>query len=279
MFGCSLVLAVGACSPPDTGPSKGKPVARVGPYVLYEGALRERMEHTTWKAQKETEEQHIQEWIFKRLVTKKGLETLDLEALNMEDKVNDYRYAILWNALAEEYIAKNLNREVSKEEVADYYTREKENFLLTENLMRYLYIRLPKSEPNMQRYARDIRQNTPESRKELEDYCLRSQSICVLHHDTWDGYINLLKHLPERNKLSFHRLKRKRLWTLRDDAYIYHLNVLAHRSVGELAPAAYVQDLIVDLILNQRRQQLQETFARELLEEATRNHEFTTHAR
>ena len=250
-------------------------LARVGKYVLYESAWKERAKKHSWKGEKDAKSEYVEEWIRKHLTVAKALRTLDVKALALEDKINDYRYSVLFHALMEDYLDKKLGREVSEEAIRSYYEQEKENFLLTKNILRYLYIKLPKSEAGMQRYARYVRKNTPESRKELAGYCLRSQAVCVLNHDKWDEYVNLHERLPQKAAMSFARLKKRSMWTFRDDAHVYYLHVLAHQSMGDLAPLDYVSELIVALIINQRKAFLQEAFDKDLWEEATQKREFT----
>ena len=250
-------------------------LARVGKYVLYESAWQERAGKYAWKDEKDAKNEYVEEWIRKHLTVAKALRTLDAKALALEEKINDYRYSLLFHALMEGYLDKNLSREVSEEAIRSYYEQEKENFLLTKNILRYLYIRLPKSEAGMRRYAHYVRKNTPESRKELAGYCLRSQAVCVLNHEKWDEYANLHERLPQKDTMSFAQLKRRSMWTFRDDTHVYYLHVLAHQSMGGLAPLDYVRDLIVELIINQRKALLQEAFDKDLWEEATQKREFT----
>lgn len=274
-FLCFLLLAwLAACSTIGGEKAEGKILAKVGQYVLYEKKVQDHIENTAWKDEKEAKSAYIQQWILKHLTIRRALQSLDVKALGMEEKINDYRYAVFFEALMEDYLSKHLEETVSEEEIFAYYTRGTENFLLTKNVLRYLYLKLPKSEANMQRYANYVRQNTPEGRKELESYCQSSQSTCLLKHEQWDEYIRLYVHLPKSSKLSFEALKKRKMWTFRDEAYVYYLHVLSYKSVGDLAPLSYVRELIVQLILSQKRKKLQEVFNKTLLEEASRKNEF-----
>ena len=78
-------------------------------------------------------DKYIDDWIKKQLLIIKANEELSISEINIDRKVEDYRYALIMHEFEKIYIRSHLNTQVTQEEIESYYFERSENFLLKQN--------------------------------------------------------------------------------------------------------------------------------------------------
>ena len=219
-------------------------------------------------------ERYIQSWINKQLVIGEASRELDLDEAEIERKVLDYRYALMIHEFQKSYINEKLNKQVTDEEIDEYYKLNLDNFELRRNIIKGRYIKLPKDAPRLSQLQRLVKSDKENDLEELRDYCY--QYATTFHLDTlWVEFNQVVANTPMASltdKSQF--LKNTTFYETSDSLFHYHLRIFDYKLPGQIKPLDFVKDQIENIIINKRKVALAKELEDQIYERAERNKEF-----
>ena len=181
--GCDLIKMK---DEPKVEENKPNPVARVGDQFLYpsdlEGIATEGM---TREDSTERTMRFVNNWVRKQLLIQEAATKIEFDEADIERKILDYRYSLMGYEYQSYYINQNLNKEVSDEEITQYYNENIDNFLLKQNIIRGRFVKLPVGAPKVEKVKVLINSNKPKSIEELNSYAL---SFAANYQFLWTFY-------------------------------------------------------------------------------------------
>lgn len=272
IFSC-LLLGCEYFQPKET--TTERVVARVGRATLEANSLSELMPKNASKADSMVfAEKFLTDWIKKQLMIQRAQDVIDFNEAKIQNKVLDYQYALMVHELEKRYIEKNLDQQVSEEEIKGYYDLKSENFILQENLAKCIYFKIPNSAPQTWRMRRSLK-NYPADTAELWKYS-DSHAVKAFKEDSvWVKFDEVLLETPLSDisdKARF--LKANRSIEVSDQDYIYFLKIFEYRLIGEVAPLEFIKDRIVDVLINKRKILLKKELEKKIYEEAEQSDAF-----
>ena len=252
------------------------PVARVGEKYLYLTDLvamlpagLSRLDSSNFA------EKYVDNWVKKQLMITKAEEELSINEVNIDQKVEDYRFDLIMHEFEKIYINSHLSTTVPVAEVKSYYEVRSDNFLLKQNIVRALFAKIPNTINDLNQIRRDLR-NYPNSDLEgIKKYCYRFAEISFLEDSVWINFDELIANTPfinEQNKTQF--LERTVFSETRDDKYIYLLRIVEYKISDQIAPLDYIQEDIESIIINKRKLTLKKDLQRIIYEEALKTKKF-----
>lgn len=278
-----FVLALASCdlikmkeNETDDEATKQRPVARVNDIYLYptdlEGAISESLspEDSVSRAT-----QLVNSWIRKQLVIAEANSRLDLDEAELERRLLEYRYALMIHKFEEQYVKRELNREVSSEEINAYYNENIDNFRLNQNIIRGIFVQLPKGAPKIGDFKNMLNSRDPKKQEELISYCHRYATKAHLSDLTWVHFEQIIVNTPFQDvekKQDF--LRQNKFVEREDEGNIYFLKILEYRIINEISPVEFVWEEIEKIILNKRKVKLVNELENEIYERARRNSDF-----
>ena len=69
-------------------------------------------------------ERHINTWIKKQLLISEAQQQLSFDEVELERRVLDYRYALMMHEFEKYMVSRNIDTNISEEEIAEYYGRK-----------------------------------------------------------------------------------------------------------------------------------------------------------
>ena len=216
----------------------------------------------------------VDDWVKKQLMISKAKEAIDFNEAEIEQKVLDYRYALLVHHFEKDHIEKNIDTDVSDDEIDAYYAEKSDNFILRQNLTKCLYFKFPASAPNLSSFRRNLK-NYPADSLELVDYSNQFALKGFLDQSIWVPFEEVILETPMKDisdKAKF--LKTNTFVESADEDYVYFLKVFEYRVVGEIAPIEFVRENISDIIINKRKIALKKELERNIYEEAKSTNAF-----
>ncbi len=256
--------------------SRQRPVARVNDIYFYpsdlQGAISESLspEDSAGRAR-----QLVNSWIRKQLVIAEANSRLDLDEAELERRLLDYRYALMIHKFEEQYVKSKLDREVSPDEINAYYNENIDNFRLNQNIVRGIFVQLPKGAPKINDFKKMLNSRDSKQQEELISYCHRYATKAHLSDMTWVHFEQIIVNTPLQdieNKQDF--LRQNRFVEREDDNNIYFLKILEYRLINEISPVEFVWEEIEKIILNKRKVKLVNELENEIYEKARRNSDF-----
>lgn len=253
-----------------------KPVARVNNTYLYEDDLQSLLSGIGSSADSSmVTKKYIENWIKKQLTLEKANATLDYDQAAIERKVQDYRYALIVHEFEKYYINAELSKEVTEEEILEYYEEKKDNFLLKQNIVKCLFAKVPKEAPRMANFRREIRGYPDTDLEEIRSYAFRFAVKSHMEDSIWVNFDDVIQNTTLQgipNKVQF--LSNNEFVETADEEYIYFLKLLDYKISDQVSPLEFIRDDIKNIIINKRKVALKKALEEEIYEEAIQNESF-----
>ena len=250
--------------------NKDKVIARVNDNYLYESDINI-LEINNKNFNKKD---YINEWAKKKLF-------LDRSKLNIsEDSINEltekYKNDLLLNYYKNSLIDRYLDKNVSDEEILDYYNKNKHIFKLNERIIKAAFIELKKKAFNLKKVNKWF--SNYEKNKEyfdtLIDYCRKYSYNFFINDSIWSKHSELSSKFSNiKDKLN-KKLMKKGKFQIKDSIYLYLFKVKDIKNKGQIAPLSYFREVIIKLILNNRKFELIKNIEDTLFIDAVKNKSF-----
>jgi hypothetical protein len=218
---------------------------------------------------------YIDSWIRKQLIISEALKNIDIDEAEMERKILDYRYSLIAYQYQNYYLKKNMVDSVTDTEIQTYYQSHQDNFILKQNIIQGIYIKVPKGAPRLARLKELIYANKPKELNELKSYCLSFSSVYHLADSSWIEFDKLVVNSPLAeipNKIQF--LKNYAYYETADAEAMYFLKIDGYKISDNISPLEFVKDDIKNIILNKRKVELAHKLEEQVYEKAIKDKEF-----
>ncbi|MCC6690770.1 MAG: hypothetical protein IT235_04490 [Bacteroidia bacterium] len=215
---------------------------------------------------------YINGWIAENLILHKAEQNLTEEQKNVDKQIKDYRNSLITFAYERELIKQKLDTVITSEEIETYYSQNKNNFELKDNIIKVLYVKVSKKSPKIQKIKTWYRSELPKDRELLESYCHQYAENFYLDDNSWLLFDDLLKEIPIQaayNKELF--LQNNRFIEVSDSSSLYFVNIKGFQIKNSISPLAFEKENIKNIILNKRKLELISSMKAEVLKEAGGN--------
>lgn len=222
---------------------------------------------------------YVKSWIKKQLLINEASSKIDFDEAELERKILDYRYALMVYEYEKYYINHELDKEVSEEDIKNYYESNLPNFELKQNIVRGIFIKVAKDAPKLERLKKLIHSNKSKDKKELKSYCFRFATSYSLDDSLWVNFEELIKNTPLigiTNKVQF--LKENEHIETEDDQFLYFIRIYDYKISDQTSPLEFVKDEIKNIIINKRKLELAKKLEEDIYNEAQENDDFEIYA-
>ncbi|BDD11021.1 hypothetical protein FUAX_34530 [Fulvitalea axinellae] len=218
---------------------------------------------------------YIRNWVRKELMISEAESKMSFDQAEIKRKIQEYRYALMVYEFEKNYINRNLDTNVSEQEVEQYYKEHQDNFLLKQNIIRGYLVHLPDNAPKQKRFKKIFRSNKPDEVDELKEYCFSHASNYSLQDSLWINLEEALRHtplasVPDKEAL----LKKNKVVEATEENGKFFLRIMEFRMSDDIAPIDRVRDQIRKIILNKRKIALISALEEQIYKRAEKNNEF-----
>ena len=213
----------------------------------------------------------INDWAVKQLLLRKAENNSSLEELNEIDKlVKNYRESLLINNYKEMLIKQQLDTLINQQEIDTFYSKNKENFKLNEDLIKIKFLHFDTNVINKNELIKLFKSDDIEDLEALEKQQLSFKSF-QFNDSVWSRVDNVLLKVP----FSKEELLKKIQFTQKQDSLgLYLTSVKDVLLRNDIAPLSYVEPTIKQMILHKRKIQLIRDIEKILVQDATKNNNF-----
>lgn len=252
------------------------PVARVFDTYLYKAELMGiAPDNLSEEDSAKLVEKYVDGWIKKQLLIARASSKIEFDEAEIDRKVLDYKYALMVHEYEKYEISQRLNKEVTEQEIQKYYNEKFENFLLKQNIIKCLFVKIPKDAPRISRIRGLLRGYPDSDMEEIKSYCFRFAVSSSLENEAWLNFDDVVKNTPLAsipNKVQF--LKDNSFVESSDDQFIYFIKLLEYKISDQISPLEFIREDIVNIVVNKRKIELAKALQEEIVNEAQRNDEF-----
>lgn len=209
---------------------------------------------------------HIGQWVRDELMLKVAEDNIDVT-----DKINrmvrDYKATLIMNQYEDALINQRMNKEVTPQELAAYYSQNKEQYQSGINLVRCHFVKVKRELDGIQDLKKWFKSEEGIDFERVKLFCAQNQTTHILNEDLWIEYDKLGQEMPE-NAIGERHRSGKSILDRMDDTHQYLLQIFEYRDKEDAAPLSQVQDEIRRIILHQRRNQILQDIRKEVYENA-----------
>ena len=251
-----------------------KPIARVYGNYLYPKDLVGVTSETTKVDSQNIVLRYVKSWIKKQLLINEATSKLQLDKTELERKILDYRYALIVYEFEKLYVNSELNKDVSEEEIQEYYQNNLDNFQLKQNIIKGIFIKIPKEVPKIDR-LREWLKKEKKYEENIRSYCYRFSTVYSLEDSAWLNFDEVTKNTPLGgipNKIQF--LKENKYIEDEDDDHLYFLKIHNYKISNQISPLEFVRENITNIIINKRKIDITTQLEEKLYKRASESKDF-----
>jgi hypothetical protein len=251
----AFILAFGCVN--STKRSIDPPIARVYEKQLHASGLKEIVpKEVSAQDSQIVAKEHIDKWIRNQLLLFQAEQQLSIEDKDVEQQIEDYRTSLLIYKYEQNYLRQKLDTNIADSDIEKYYNNYSSNFILNTNLVKGIFIQVPRTAPEIYKVRAWYSSTNPNSIKDLEQYCYNHATKYNYFEEQWEFFSTLLKDMPLTYTAPENMLRYRKYFETKDSTFYYFMKISDYRLEGAVSPLEFVRRDIKDILLNKRKIQL-----------------------
>lgn len=260
-----LALILTSCS---VFVDNGEPIAKVGVHVLTLEELQKNVpdyldetDSTLWA------DDYIKKWIQRELLLLKAEENLGQDMKDVKEELEEYRNSLIVYRYKNELMKQKMDTTVKETDVQDYFSKNKESFILNRNIVKAIYIKIPLAVSSPENIKELCASTDPEKQARLNEYCMTYAKAYDRFNDEWVAADLVLTNTPVETTNQQSILERNRFIETSDMNYYYIVFIRDYRLSGQVSPVEYVYNDIRNLILSKQKIQFLKQIEKDIYKE------------
>ena len=256
--------------------SKRIAIAEVGRVVLYYDEMPKLIQRGINEADSVALFQnYINKWAKRQLLLRKAEENLS-PALKDEitKQLEETRSNLVIYQYQRQMILEKLDTVLTDAELENYYAANENSFVLTSNIVKALFIKIPLETPDLNKIRTLARSNDHNDLQRLETYCYQFAEKFDDFNEAWVPMDKLSVELPQNIENEEYFLKRNTFFETSDSTSLYLVSIRDYRLRSSLAPFEYVKDDIKRIIWNTRRFEFIQSLENGIYNDALKDNSF-----
>ena len=234
-----------------------EPVAQVGTKILKHAELVQIIpEGLAAEDSTKLADDYIRKWIRQELLIQKANENLTPEQKNLSKEIEEYRNSLIIYKYKNALLGEQMDTTVTSEQIETYYNNNTENFRLSTNIVKGIFMKIPVDLVNTRNLKKMLDDTSDEGIAALREYCVQYAKNYDFFTDNWVSFRKVRNNLPYEIENPEELLRQKRVIEQKDNDFYYVVNIFEYQLQNEIAPPEYVMDNIKTLILNKRKVEL-----------------------
>ena len=252
------------------------PVAKAGNVMLYYDEIPDQVKEGVTSADSAaTLRNYINKWAKRELMFQRAEANLPPNLRNdIEKQLDETRVNLVVYEYQRMMMLQKMDTTIASEELENYYAKNGNSFVLTSNIVKALFIKLPVETPNLNRIRTLARSKNPKDLQELETLCFQFAEKFDDFNEEWVSMDRLSVELQQNIENEENFLKRNTFFETSDSTSIYLVSIRDFRLRSSLAPFDYVIDDIKRIIWNTRRFEYLQSLENGIYNEALKENSF-----
>lgn len=190
-------------------------------------------------------------WLRSQAVIKYSQKRYSSKDDEIEKLLEEYKRSLFLEFFEKEY-TRNVAEYVSDEEIDNYYSANKQKFILSSNIVKARTMTLPKAYKDASLLKKKLSSSKRDDFEDIVSIAERDNLIVKDYSQGWSYFNEIIGNIPFTGDTEKF-LKSKDLFEETDDNFKYMIKVDDYRLVGEITPKEMVTDLIKRAIVIERR--------------------------
>ncbi|MFP4556236.1 MAG: hypothetical protein ACLFNU_05130 [Bacteroidales bacterium] len=249
-----------------------KPLARVHDKYLYQSDINDIFPASASESDStQILMAYVDRWVRKQLLLEKAEKNLSVKQKNVTQQLEDYRTSLLIFKYEQEFIRQKLDTVITTEEIEEFYEENRSNFMLNENIVKALFVKIPIDDQYYDKIKSLYKSNNEDDIKTIDNLAYQVAVKYDYFNDDWVSFSKIQRELPEKIENIDLFLSRNRSIEMNDGTYAYLVNLRDVLTRGEQSPLSYEKENIRDILINKRKKMLISDLETKMYNDA-RNH-------
>ncbi len=210
----------------------------------------------------------IERWAEDELFYQEATKKLAPEDINVDEEVEKYRKELINYKYEVKLIENNLDTSISKEEIAEYYSANEENFILKDNIVKVNYLKIPLISKALDKIKKCIYSLNPKDKEQLKTLCEQYADNYFFNDSTWLLMDDVKKEIPQLKDLPEYNFYANRVFEYKDTLNYYYLKIKEVKVKNALSPINFESNNIKNILLNQRKMKLIKQYKQQIFDKA-----------
>ena len=270
-----IMSALSGCAYFHRSSSGNLVVAKVGDKTLFRKELATILPRGITKPDSINQSKfYIQRWVRQELMLKMAEENLDDEQKDVQRELDEYRTSLIIHRYQQQLINQKLDTVIADGDIRQFFDSHPEKFVLDQNIVKAIYIEVPKRDAKLEELKRWMSASDDKSRMELEKYSFQYATKFDYFNDLWIDFSQIRSRMPVNFSNPEVILRRNSFIESSDDNKYYLASIKDYRLIGDKAPFEFVRDRITSLILNTRKMEFVEELQKNIYQKGKSSHLF-----
>jgi len=255
----------------DKKETVSKPVAKAGNEVLSLNDYKEN--YISIESVKDSSilaKKSIENWAIESLFYQEAMSKLNADEMEIDKQVEAYKKSLVNYIYQTKLIEANLDTNITRREIEQYYSDHEDNFILKENIVKVHYFKIPVKAPGLEKIKRLLRSYVyvPKDVDQLKNLCMQNAENFFMNDSTWLYLEDIKKEIPKLRDQPDFNLGQGRVLEFTDELYYYYLRIKEVKVKNGLSPLNFEKQNIKNFIINKKKTQLINDYKFQLLEKA-----------
>jgi hypothetical protein len=272
----SFLILLAGCNE-KAGNIRRIPIARAGESILYADQLNGLVQKGISPEDSTVIiNNYINSWAKKELLLQKAEENLSPELrLEIDRQVAESRANFVIYEYQKQLMLERMDTLVSDAEIENYYLANQESFVLSSNIVKALFLKIPYETPDLEKIKNLARASDQVSVQQLESISYQFADKFDDFGENWIPISRISAELPQELENEENFLRRTTFYEVTDSVFIYLISIRDYRLRLSVAPFEYVKEDIRHIIWNNRRFEFLQSLESGIYNDAIRDNKFT----
>ena len=271
LFTAAALALLASCSHPED-----RPVARVYDANLSIADIQWMQADFAKDSEKvEIRPETVSAWVEKQVMVHAAKAALHKSERNFDRELKEYYETLLVDAYETKEVEKRLDRNVTEEEILQYYQEHKADFEIHKTIVRINYAKFPIGFPQTETVRSLLAKGPGRTRAEqekLERICYEQAENMYLESN-WVVFDDILKEIPINAASQEQFLQRNKSVEVTDSSSVYLVCFSDYKINETYSPLENERETIRNRLLDMRRMELLREIRQKALEKARKEHE------
>lgn len=211
---------------------------------------------------------YVKQWTEEQLIYNNALKNLSSDD-EIEKLEEAYKRTLTINSYLSQLLEERLNESVDDNELIAFFEKNKEHFPLNENIIKGLYLKIPKESSQLQNFRKWYKEDSEEAINNIEKNYLQNTVEYDNFYSYWVSFDDVMENTPQNITDRAHFLKNNKTLETSDSSFVYLLNIKDFKLIGEEVPIEYIKERLKEAYKEEQRKEFIEQLNKDLLEKAT----------
>lgn len=217
---------------------------------------------------------YIETWVREQLMLNRAELELSDEPKDFEKKIEKYRSSLLIYSYRQKLLLQKMDTVITDDEIVEYYDNNISNFILSQDIVKSTFIKVPLTAPDIGSVRIWSRSGTPEALDQLEKYCLNYADKFDTFNDAWIYFSNIQEKIPMTINQPGRFLRNNKNIETSDSLYHYFVHISEHLTEGETSPMQLIREDIKSILLNKRKIEFYQDLESQVYNEGVNRNQF-----